>query len=128
MQVLDYQNEMITELQAFEKKTLTAKINVSANTAEKVESAIKFAEDFINNVNNDFKINEVDTLIYDTLVELQSLLFLNRQLVFLTKDSFLLKDIEFQKVSDFEEFELQSFGFLLIIEDEFIGERGVIMR
>ena len=84
-------------------KTLKKTIN---SIQELLESCL------LNNIRQE--LVQLDELLYDCKTKLLSLLFYNKVVVFLTKDNFPM----FNKLGQ------ESFGSLLIVQDEFIGNRA----
>lgn len=62
----------------------------------------------------DVDINYIDWLIHETCLQLKKHVMLNRGLIFVSKDTLILND-----------FNVGSFGTLLIITDEFLSQKAI---
>lgn len=111
---------MINEVDAFEKKCLATFTNdlvdktLLRDTTRQVENVLVNTKCLGNH-----EVIMLDQLIYECLTSLQKSLFHNQTMLFLSSDSCLYK---------IHELEIDSqCGKLIIVEDEFIGERGYLV-
>lgn len=92
---------------------------------EKFNSTLEDIETLFNDGKFSAKeISEGDNLIYKTLVEFQKTALLNKQIIFVSKTSGLVGDFDLIEYNELRQ--IQSFGILILIEDEFIGDRGFV--
>lgn len=112
---------MINEVNAFEKRCLNRFTDdlidkkLLRDTVKQVESVLANTKCLSNH-----EVSMLDQLIYEGLTSLQKSLFHNQTLLFLSSGSCLYK---------IHELEIDSqCGKLIVVEDEFIGERGYLVN
>ncbi len=109
-QAINYQSILIHELCKFERQCLQ---NLQLN------KSTELINDESLSLHSDANLND---FVYETFLQFQKEIFLNRTIVFLSKDNGAVGDYEL--LSCFDLSSLASFGTCLVLEDEFIGERG----
>ena len=119
----EFQESMINNINNFEKECMSKLSSGSLSTEDSIEDRIEKLTEDVKYLDSyeDEKLNAVYDLIYYLMVEVQKILFSNQQLVFVSKNTQFFK--EYLETSDCE-VSMVSFGFLVKIEDEFIGKRG----
>ena len=115
-QALKNQALIIEEIMKFEKACLENLDEITDDLDEEASFLIQSVE--IDKNNNTLKYH---CLISACILKIQRLLFLNKTLVFLDKNSTLIGDAANLPV-------LKSFGILILVEDTFIGESGFHKR
>lgn len=90
-------------------------VDRTERSIEDIESRILGVEANNNkDANADVDINYIDWLIHETCLQLQKHIMLNRGLIFVSKDTLILNDLN-----------VGSFGTLLIITDEFFSQKAI---
>lgn len=111
------QESMINKINCFEKECLS-ELKIDSENVQQLKKAIETIEEKLNDtvwVEIYAKANDVaalDQMTYEILCKMQKQMFLGKTFVFLTAESFPNTEIE-------------TFGKLLIVQDEFIGKRAI---
>lgn len=124
---LEWQSLLISEVDAFEKECLS-KLNNNGVLTNSLIKQVKHVMTAIE-VNSKTgalvdspKLNEIKCLLEETTSDILKVLFRNQGIVFLSKEflsSFIFEDLN---ESGFED-SIESFGLLVLIEDEYISSR-----
>ena len=116
VQAIDYQSQMIDQVEAFEimciKNCQFLELN-KENVTRSIESTEAELKSLL--ALEDKRIKEINLLVEENFYTTQKQLFLNRSLIFIPRSLNLLVDI-------------QSFGVLLVIEDEFVYKNTLLNR
>lgn len=112
---------MINEVNAFEERCLTRFTNDLIDK-EPLLDTVRQVESVLANTKcpSQHEVCMLDQLIYERLTSLQKSLFHNQTVLFLSSGSCLYKIHELEIVSQC--------GKLIVVEDEFIGERGYLVN
>lgn len=123
----EFLTSMIDNVTNFERDCLLKLSSSSLNAEASIEESISKLRDELKYVDSyeAEKLIELEDLISVLMLQVQKILFGNQQLVFVSKNTQFFK--EYLETSDCE-VDMLSFGFLVKIEDEFIGERGFIKQ
>lgn len=123
----EFLTSMIDNVNSFEKDCLSKLTSSPLNTEGSIEESFSKLKDELKYLDSceDEKLAEIDDLLNTLMLKVQKILFGNQQLVFVSKNTQFFK--EYLETSDCE-VDMVSFGFLVRIEDEFIGERGFIKQ
>ena len=119
LKATENQDLIIKEVKAFEKLCI-AELNLNGldtKLLHDVTKSIQIIESQIDQ--NESKLQELDGIAYDLLVRIQRVLFLNKGILFVSRENRINKDASLIN---------KSFGALVIVEDDFIGKRGFLKR
>lgn len=115
-QCIDYQDQMIDEVESHEKACLENCQFLDLNE-ESVKRTIESTEAELKSLLalEDKRVGEINLLVEETVYYVKRELFLNRSLLFVPRSMNLALDVE-------------NFGVLLVIADEFIAEKTLFNR
>lgn len=135
LQALDFQSRMIEQVGRYEQECLahSPANKLDNELAESIRNKLKLLEQHVKELTQnqlrEATYSEVNGLVLDTLDNILRFLFMNREMVLLTGDCPLVREIDARVQSDFDVFQfrvVKSFGVLLIIRDEFIGLDAIL--
>ena len=136
MQAIDFQSQMLDHVKSYEQKCfsnlpLNKLVNDELN--ESITGRLDQLKIHVNDSallsKTEAEISEVNEIVLETLNNIQKFLFMNKEMILLTNECPLVKDIEARIESDFNVYQfkiIKSFGVLLIIQDEFIGLEAIL--
>lgn len=111
------QEIMINKVNFYEEKCLD-ELRIDSETCKYLEKIIETIKERLNDTvwievyAKASDVSELDKMAYETLCKIEKRLFLGRSFVFLKKNLF-------------QNCEIETFGKLLIVQDEFIGKRAI---
>ncbi len=111
-EAIRYRSTLIQEIDKFESQCLE---NLQKN---KFDTNIDPTDEYLSLLSD----SDIYDLLYEQFLRLQKEIFLNRTFIFLSKDNGSKSDYELLSCFDLKE--IKSFGICIVVEDEFIGERG----